>query len=218
MIRPLIGILGGTFDPVHFGHMQLASDAIETLKLDQLRCVPAGKPPHRAPPAASAADRLRMAQLAFGDMPRCEIDAAEILKEAPSWTIDTLERLRAELSEAALVLIVGADAFLGLPTWHRWQEINGLAHLAVANRPGSALDISRMPSGLASVWQRSYIEDFTQLRDKPAGYLVSFTMTPCPISATQIRQTVNRGESISALVCAPVATYIHQHHLYTHPR
>ena len=218
MTRPLIGILGGTFDPVHLGHMQLATDAIETLSLDQLRCVPAGRPPHRRPPVASAADRLRMAQLAFGDLPRCEIDAAEILKEAPSWTIDTLKRLRAELSEAALVLILGADAFLGLPTWHRWQEINELAHLAVANRPGSALDTSSMPRELAALWRRCYIEDLRQLRDKPAGYLVSFTMTPCLISATQVRQTVNRGESISALVYAPVATYIHQHHLYSHAR
>ena len=214
MTRSLIGILGGTFDPVHRGHTQLAADAINALNLDRLLCVPAGRPPHRAAPAASAADRLAMTQLAFADTV-VEVDEAEIRQDGPSWTIRTLERLRAEKPDAALVLIVGADAFLGLPTWHRWQELLLLAHLAVVNRPGAELSVATMSPELQRLWQQAHCTDREQLRAHPAGCLVSFTMTPCPVSATQIRQAVARGESIEALVAAPIKNYIHQHHLYT---
>ena len=216
MTRPLIGILGGTFDPVHRGHMQLAADAIHALTLDRLRCVPAGRPPHRGAPAASADDRLAMTRLAFADLANCEIDDAEIRQEGPSWTIRTLERLRAEMPDAALVLIVGADAFLGLPTWHRWQELLSLVHLAVTNRPGADLQPSALPPQLQAVWRRAYVEDRAALRTQPAGCLVSFTMTPSTVSATRVRQAVSQGEAIDTLVCPPVEKYIHQHHLYTH--
>lgn len=214
MTQPIIGILGGTFDPVHRGHTQLARDAMRALNLDLLRCVPAGRPPHRETPGASADDRLAMARLAFADLERCEIDEAEIRQDGPSWTIRTLERLHAELPDTALVLIVGADAFLGLPSWHRWQDLLSLAHLAVANRPGADLKPESMPTELQILWQKLHVEDVARLHAQPAGCLVSFTMTPCPVSATQIREAVHQGQPITGLVSAPVENYIRHHHLY----
>jgi nicotinate-nucleotide adenylyltransferase len=215
MNRRLIGVLGGTFDPIHQGHTQLARDAIVALGLDELRCVPAGNPPHRPVPVASAVDRLALVQLAFADQPGCVIDDAEIRQPGPSWTILTLERLRTKCPDAALALIVGADAFLGLPSWHRWQELIGLAHIAVANRPGSDLDIPAMSVPLKELFQTHHAKDVSVLKQRPAGCIVSFTMTPCTVSATQIRSAVHQGQPISGLVSPPVENYIRHHHLYT---
>lgn len=215
MNRRLIGVLGGTFDPVHRGHTQLAHDAVSALALDELRCVPAGNPPHRCAPLASAEERLAMVGLAFADLPGYVIDDAEIRQAGPSWTILTLERLRAALPEASLVLIVGADAFLGLPSWHRWQDLIRYAHLAVANRPGSNLDVAALPEPLQALLRAHSAEDASELRQSRAGRIVSFTMTPCAVSATQIRAAVRQGHPIASLVSAPVENYIRQHHLYT---
>lgn len=215
MNRRLIGVLGGTFDPVHRGHTQLAHDAVSALALDELRCVPAGNPPHRCAPLASAEERLAMVGLAFADLPGYVIDDAEIRQAGPSWTILTLERLRAALPEASLVLIVGADAFLGLPSWHRWQDLIRYAHLAVANRPGSNLDVAALPEPLQTLLRAHSAEDASELRQSRAGRIVSFTMTPCAVSATQIRAAVRQGHPIASLVSAPVENYIRQHHLYT---
>jgi nicotinate-nucleotide adenylyltransferase len=214
MNRRLIGVLGGTFDPIHRGHTQLARDALGALGLDELRCVPAGKPPHRPAPGAGASDRLAMARLAFADQPGCVIDDAEIGQSGPSWTVLTLARLRALYADAGLVLIVGADAFLGLPSWHRWQELIGLAHIAVANRPGSDLDPAAMPERLKNFFLTHATTDVSALKHSTAGSIVSFTMTPCVVSATQIRLAVHQRQSIAKLVSPQVESYIYHHHLY----
>ena len=132
-----IGILGGTFDPIHYGHLRLAEELAGTLKLDQVRLVPSGTPPHRSAPGVSAAHRLAMVELAAAGNPRFSVDGREVRRTGPGYTFDTLAELRKEAGDTRpLALLVGADAFLEFATWHRWHEIFGLAHIAVAHRPG----------------------------------------------------------------------------------
>jgi nicotinate-nucleotide adenylyltransferase len=199
---------------VHIGHLQLAENAITTFGLDELRCIPAGQPPHRQLPQASAADRLAMVELAFAHPIRCAVDDAEVLQTGPSWTIRTLERLRQSDPEGRFVLILGADALLGLPTWHRWETLLEYAHIAVANRPETALLPTEMPEPLRSFWAAHYTQDLALLRQQRAGCLVSFTIAPCKVSATQVRQNLKQGLPISGLVPLAVEKYIIQHHLY----
>jgi len=135
-----IGLLGGTFDPIHYGHLRLAEELAEALNIGQVRFIPAGHPPHRGQPRAAAPHRLEMARRAVADNPRFLLDTREIDKTGPCYSVDTLAALRAELPPAtSLVLFMGGDAFLGLTTWHEWRRLFDLAHIAVAHRPGYSL-------------------------------------------------------------------------------
>ena len=134
----MIGIFGGTFDPIHYGHLRPAQEAMQKLALAELRFVPAAQPPHRPPPLASAAQRLAMIELAIRDLPGFRADDRELQRGGLSYTVLTLESLRAELGNTPLCLLVGADQFRNFETWHRWQEIPDLVHLVVLNRPGTA--------------------------------------------------------------------------------
>jgi nicotinate-nucleotide adenylyltransferase len=194
--------------------MQLAESAIDALQLDFLCCVPAGQPPHRSAPIASSQHRLAMAKLAFEPCKKCSVDESEVLYSGPSWSIQTLERLRHQYPDASLVLILGADAFLGLPTWHRWKELLTYAHIAVANRPNSELILSTMAEPLRSLWSNCYVQDSALLKQQRSGYLVSFTITPCSVSATNVRSNLSQGFSISQMVPSAVEKYINYHHLY----
>lgn len=209
-----LGLFGGTFDPIHLGHLRLAETAREALGLERVRLIPAGQPPHRATPGASGADRLAMARLATADNPAFEVDAAEVTAAQASFTILTLERLRAELGpERPLVLLLGVDAFLGLPTWRRWTELLDFAHLAVANRPGYSLDAAQMPAALADLVARRKASP-AALGAAPAGAIVPFEMTPLAISATDIRARAAAGLSLRYLLPPPVVDYISRHQLY----
>jgi nicotinate-nucleotide adenylyltransferase len=209
-----LGLFGGTFDPIHLGHLRLAETAREALGLARVRLIPAGQPPHRATPGASGADRLAMARLATADNPAFEVDAAEVTAAQASFTILTLERLRAELGPARpLVLLLGVDAFLGLPTWRRWTELLDFAHLAVANRPGYSLDAAQMPAALADLVARRKASP-AALGAAPAGAIVPFEMTPLAISATDIRARAAAGLSLRYLLPPPVVDYISRHQLY----
>lgn len=199
---------------MHIGHLQLAAEAIATFHLDELRCIPAGQPPHRRPPQADAHHRLAMAQMGFAGHGKCVIDDTEILQAGPSWTVSTLQRLRQMEPTASLLFIMGADALLGLPTWHRWQELLDYAHIAVANRPETVLVANEMSEPLRSFWAMNHTTNLERLREQPAGCLVSFTIAPCTVSATQVRRAVGQGQSISGLVPQAVENYIVQHHLY----
>lgn len=210
-----IGILGGTFDPIHFGHLRLAEEATDTLGLAGVRLIPAGRPPHRDIPAASAEHRLAMTRIAAADNPQLVVDAAEVEAASPSYTVPTLERLRRELGpDRPLVLLLGADAFAGLATWHRWRDLFGLAHLAVTHRPGYGLDEDRLPAAVADEWVARRRDTAGALGEAPAGAVLPFAITPLDISATRIRQTVAAGRSPRYLLPDAVVEYIRCHRLY----
>lgn len=211
--RPL-GLLGGTFDPVHFGHLRLAEEAREALDLAQVLWIPAGRPPHRALPRAAAADRLEMVRLAIAGNPHFALDDAEARAETPSYTVPTLERLRALHGLRPLVLVLGSDAFLGLPAWHRWRELFDLAHIAVATRPGFDLAAEEMSADLAEEFAPRLGNDPAGLKNAPAGRIVPFAMTPLAISASLIRARIAAGLSVRYLLPDPVREYIEPHHLY----
>jgi len=223
--RP-VGILGGTFDPVHLAHLALAHAALERLNLAQVMWIPAGRPPHRNAPHAPAADRLAMVRAAIVGEPRFELDASEVASTAPSYTVHTLERLRREHGASRpLVLLMGADAFRGLSGWYRWTEIFKLAHIAVATRPGFPLDDIAAPLAGELAARRLQVDGSPALRrpasadfsSKPAGGIHIFELVTGTVSATEVRNLVAAGapaEQLRTLLSVPVLDYICQHHLY----
>ncbi len=211
--RPL-GLLGGTFDPVHFGHLRLAEEAREALDLAGVRWIPAGQPPHRPAPRVAAAHRLEMVRQAVSGNFAFTVDDAETASGEPSYTVATLERLRAEQGSRPLVLLMGADAFLGLAAWHRWRDLFALAHVGVATRPGFGLSLEELPAELAVDCAERLSDDPAALRTAPAGRVVQFAMTPLAISASLLRARLAAGLSARYLLPDPVREYIDRHHLY----
>jgi len=191
-----VGVLGGTFDPVHNAHLRIAQLALDVLGLGQLLWIPTGAPGYRNAPVASAADRVAMLELAIRGEPRYVIDRRELLPGASGYTVDTLRALRAERgSDRPLVLLMGGDQFDKLETWHRWRELFTLARIAVFARPGWA------PGASDAV--------------RAAGPVERIDMPPLDISSTAIRARVARGEDVSRLVPPDVLQYILSHRLYT---
>lgn len=214
-----IGLLGGTFDPVHFGHLRLAVEARDALGLGKVCLIPAGNPPHRGTPRSGAAHRLAMVELAIAGNPDLQVDDGEVRATQKSYTVLTLERLRAKFGPTTpLVLIVGADAFNGLPTWHRWENLFELAHVAVANRPGFAPHERCWPGelspALAAACRRRLTRRAQDIAEAPAGRIMPFDMTPLAISASLVRDLIRGGHSPRYLVPDPVLDYIDSHHLY----
>jgi len=213
-----IALLGGTFDPVHYGHLRFADDVRQALGLRHVRLVASALPPHRDPARASAADRIAMLDLAVRDFPALVVDTREIRRGGRSYTVETLEELRREYPDAPLVLLVGADAFRGLPAWHRWREIFDLAHVVVVPRPGSKL-VDDLPPELVPEWQARHAADARDLRARPAGSIYVQPVAPHAISSTQIRNALAQGDvrSIETLLPAPVLAYIGSRRLYQPP-
>jgi nicotinate-nucleotide adenylyltransferase len=212
--RP-IGLLGGTFDPVHLGHLRLAEEAREALGLERVVWLPAGQPPHRRPPRVSGAHRLAMVRLAVAGNGGFAVDPAEVRAAAPSYTAVSLERLRAQFGpEQPLVLLMGADAFLGLPAWHRWRDLFALAHVAVASRPGYAIDAGTLPGALAEEFAARRRPDSASLGAAPSGAIVEFAITPLAVSASDIRDRVACARSVRYLIPDSVLDYIGRHSLY----
>lgn len=198
--RPL-GVFGGTFDPVHLGHLRPALELLEGLDLAELRFVPSAVPPHRDTPGRSAERRLALLRLAIGDQPGFTVDERELARPGRSYTVDTLASLRAEAGAQPLCLILGMDAFLGLPDWHRWRELLELAHIVVAERPGW----QRPRQGeLAELVQRAEAVDAAALARSPAGRVHFHAVTPLAISASGIRALLASGRSPRYLVPDPV--------------
>lgn len=214
-----LGILGGTFDPVHRAHLQLATDACARLGLDQVLWIPSGNPPHRGRPHAAAGHRLAMVALALnktGGNDRFVLDDSEIRSPEPSYTVSTLQRLRTlHGNSRPLVLLLGADAFLGLADWHRWRELFALAHIAITTRPGYALDPQLMDAELRAEYQHRQINDIACLAAQPAGSIVTFAITPLDISASSIRERLGAGQEVRDLLPETVLDYIANNHLYS---
>jgi len=212
-----LGILGGTFDPIHYGHLELAREVREALQLAELRLVPAGAPPHRPAPVAPAAHRLAMTRLGIADYPGLGVDDREIRRSGPSYTVLTLEELRAEAPGRPLALIVGTDALAGLPQWHRWREIFGLAHIVVVARPGFESANGVIPE-LARDWQQRVTTDPNELARRPAGAIIVQPITAHPISASAIRALLARGRdgavAAAGLLPSSVLAYIERNQLY----
>jgi nicotinate-nucleotide adenylyltransferase len=212
-----LGLLGGTFDPVHYGHLRLADEVRTALALPDVRLIPAGDPPHRSAPHASAADRLAMLELARTEFPALTIDPREIHRSGKSYTVLTLEELRREDTCRPLLWIIGADSLLGLPAWHRWREIFDLAHLVVAERPGVPLDPA-LPAALAPEWKARLTADPALLRRQLFGAIYRQPVTPQPISASALRTTIAHGAdgvaAVRGLLPDSVLAYIGRHGLY----
>ena len=190
MTKPL-AILGGTFDPVHNAHLRVAWEAAERLDAE-VRLVPANVPPHRDQPVANAHERAAILRAALQGQDRLVLDERELRREGPSWTIDTLFELRDEIgAERPLVLLVGADAFLGLPSWHRWGELFDYAHVGVLTRPGH--EIATLPTELRIKVASRRTADANALLASPCGRVLPKQVTPLALSATEVRALLAAG-------------------------
>ncbi|WP_431636252.1 nicotinate-nucleotide adenylyltransferase [Dyella sp. KULCS107] len=189
-MKPL-AILGGTFDPVHIGHLCVAWEASELLDAE-VHLLPASVPPHRPPPIASVEQRVAMLRAALAGQDRLQLDLRELERAGPSYSVDTLEALRAEHGNRPLVLLMGADAFAGLSTWHRWQRLFELAHLGVFARPGYP---SGWPAELDAWVQGRLATPHDDWRQQPAGRVLPMEVTPLEVSATRIRSLLAQGRS-----------------------
>jgi nicotinate-nucleotide adenylyltransferase len=215
----VVGLLGGTFDPLHVAHLRLGLEAREALGLAELCFIPAGTPPLRAVPQCAAAHRLAMVERALAGMPGFSVDAGEVLaaagNPAPSYTVATLERQRRQHgAQRSLLLLLGADAFARLESWHRWRDLFGLAHIGVATRPGH--DLKKIGAGDTALDAEFNARQgvAADLAAAPAGRIVPFAITALEISATAIRERLARGLSVRYLVPDPVLDYIETHQLY----
>jgi nicotinate-nucleotide adenylyltransferase len=210
----LIGLLGGTFNPIHFGHLRMAQELADALSLTELRFIPSAIPPHKAVPTVSAQQRAEMVQLAIADNPLFKLDTRELNRQGASYTIDTLISLREELGESvALCLIMGSDAFSKLDSWHRWGELLHYCHIVLVQRPGNQTQ-AKLSDQLTIFLTDHYTENIDDLAKKSAGYIHMQHITSQDISATKIREMLETGKSTKYLAPDKVLTYIKQQHLY----
>ena len=208
-MRP-IGVLGGTFDPIHYGHLRPAQEVRRALGLGEIRLIPAAHPPHRQPPLADAAQRLRMAELAVAGFPGFRVDDREVRRGGPSYTVLTLESLRVEFGTQPLCLLLGVDAFLDIETWHQWSRLPELAHLVVMQRPGW-----QVPAPWPAWAAPRLARDPRALAGASAGHVYFQAVTPQDISATQLRAAIGRGESVEAQLPPAVWDYIRANRIYS---
>ncbi|MDH5483777.1 MAG: nicotinate-nucleotide adenylyltransferase [Gammaproteobacteria bacterium] len=197
----LTGILGGTFDPVHYGHLRPALEIMQALQLEQVRFLPNNEPPHRAAPFLDKDTRCQLVELAIADVPGFELDQRELLRAGPSYMVDTLAELKKDYPDQGLCLIMGMDAFGGFTRWHRWQSILELCHLVIATRPGVPIPDFAADQPLIDA---AMAGDAAALSRSQQGQILLQSVTLLDISATRIRQCLLSGQSIRYLVPEPV--------------
>jgi nicotinate-nucleotide adenylyltransferase len=207
----LRAIFGGTFDPVHLGHLGAAREVNAALAPDTFHFLPAGQPPHRTGTHAPPEQRLRMLKLALANDPGLEVDTRELARPGPSFMVDTLESLREAYPGDALALILGQDALNGLDRWHEWRRLPELAHLVVMTRPGESPDYGEQ---LARELRPRVVAGPEALREKPAGALLPLAVTPRSISSTAIRDRIGDPVALRRLVPDAVAAHIERAGLY----
>jgi len=205
-MKKLIGILGGTFDPIHYGHLRPALDIMQQVGLAQVRFIPNCNPPHREMPVFDNQQRAELVQLAIKDTAGFVLDERELQRSGPSYMVDTLQSLKDDFPADTLCLILGMDAFNGLPQWHRWQSILELCHIIVTPRPGAQLPDFASVAPVASC-----LSDKPQsLLQRPAGQILLQSVTQLDISASQIRRYLSAGQSTQYLLPETVRDKLEQ--------
>jgi nicotinate-nucleotide adenylyltransferase len=214
------GLFGGTFDPIHFGHLRLATELAEAFRLERVVFLPAGLPYHRGRSAhATSEERLTMVKLATARDPRFDVDDRELRREGATYTYDTLAEIRAERGpDATLIFLAGSDAFAKVDTWHRWTELLQLAHFAVAIRGDDTQWATKGPGAFPrDVWPRITL-NLREMMSAPSGKVMTFAMTPLAISSTALRELVAQGSSIRYLTPDPVVEFVRSRRIYSSNR
>lgn len=210
----MIGILGGTFDPIHLGHTHIANEVVSRLGLAQLHFMPCALPVHRGSPHASAAQRCEMIELAIADQPVFALNRIELQRDEPSYTVDSLRRMRAsELfagEDRGLALVLGADAFNGFDSWKSPRQVLELAHLVICARPGFAVN--------DELYREHRVDSPADLQKRPAGAILLLAIDEIDCSASQIRQALQQGLAVRQYLSPAVADYIDEHNLYRNSR
>jgi nicotinate-nucleotide adenylyltransferase len=210
----MIGIYGGTFDPVHFGHLRPAVDVYSLLNLSKIHFIPCGQPPHRDVPIASAQQRLDMLRLALERQPDFIVDEREIKRSGPSYMVDTIKSLRKDFPNEKLCLIVGMDAFVHLDTWKDWRKLTDMVSLVITQRPRFEQD-SIPGSDLIQYMNDKRVNDKAQFVNSNETHCYFCGVTQLDISSTKIRKMTKEGKSIDYLLPEKVANYIHDQNLYS---
>ncbi|TXL20663.1 nicotinic acid mononucleotide adenylyltransferase [Methylococcaceae bacterium HT5] len=204
----MIGIYGGTFNPVHYGHLRTALEVSEIFALNELRLLPCAQPAHRAEPEVSALARLHMLELAIANYPYFICDTRELGREGPSYMVDTLASIRAEIADVPLLLFIGTDAFNSLTRWYRWQSLFDYAHIVVMTRPGFKADT------LLGFYANRQVDDRHSLKTCPSGKIYFQHVTQLDISASFIRQMIAEQKNVSFLLPESVIKYIQAEKIY----
>ncbi len=207
----MIGIFGGTFDPIHFGHLRCALEIAEQLELSEVRMLPCGQPAHRSAPQASPEQRRHALELALAGQSRLSLDTRELERAGPSYMVDTLAALRTDVGQRGLALILGQDAFNDLASWNRWEQVAELAHLIVISRPG----VEQPSNGpVAALINARRVESRDELRARPAGAILFRSVTPLGFSASGIRTMLATGRSPRYLLPDAVLDYLLREGIY----
>lgn len=215
----LTGIYGGTFDPIHYGHLRIAEELVDILELNHLSFLPAGQPRLRLPPFVTGKHRVAMLQEAIRGNTRFSVDDREVRRPGDTYSVESLREIRQEYEtneSVALCFVIGADAFIKLPYWYRWRELFELCHLIIVNRPGS--DPIRYPSDLPeelrNICQDRWVTMADELKNSPLGLIFTASTILLDISSTKIRNIIASGKSARYLLPEPVLNYIDEHGFY----